>query len=450
MVRDIEINNTILLLDNYASDSHKLHTSLKKAGKENIVVVIDSDGFLPDDVISVYEYFLGDFKCDDIVPGRPRYFNQINVPDYWEISGNNNFGKISNLNKERARIFYAEPKHKRFVKVVDWYDERGIVRSSDHYNKYGILYARTIFNAKGKRVNKAYFSVSGKEIIVENYVTKNIILNDGNITKIFKTKTDFVTYFLKKAGLHESRLFFNTLSTSFLVSQNLSAGDSEDVLFWQESIGDEIPGNMRFILEGKSARKTKIIVQKRQAYNKLLELGVSENMIKKLGYIYQFEKENYNKPKALICTNSDRIAECCYLVEALPEMHFHIVALTEMSAKLMDMDKYSNVSLYPGVKMTILDELFKECDFYFDINYESEIVSAVQRAFLHNQLIFAFKETMHNSEYISEEHIYEIKSVDNMISCLKEIISNKDLLKEHLSKQHDAAFSESVEAYSQI
>ena len=39
MVRDIEINNTILLLDNYASDSHKLHTSLKKAGKDNIVVV---------------------------------------------------------------------------------------------------------------------------------------------------------------------------------------------------------------------------------------------------------------------------------------------------------------------------------------------------------------------------------------------------------------------------
>ena len=85
----------------------------------------------------MYGFFLGNFQGEKGVPGKPRYFNQIPVPDYWEISGNNSLGKVHDLSRERARIFYAEPKHRRLVKVVDWYDERGVVRASDHYNRYG-------------------------------------------------------------------------------------------------------------------------------------------------------------------------------------------------------------------------------------------------------------------------------------------------------------------------
>ncbi len=36
------------------------------------------------------------------------------------------------------------------------------------------------------------------------------------------------------------------------------------------------------------------------------------------------------------------------MVKALPQMHFHTAALTEMSSKLMGMGRYDNVSLYPG------------------------------------------------------------------------------------------------------
>ena len=165
MGNHVETDKIILLFDNYGLDSRNLHTSFKLTGKDYPVVIIEDDGFLPEGVMSVYEYFLGDFKNAKNIPGKPRYFNQITVPEYWEISANNSSGKAHNLNKERARIFYAEPKHRRLVKVVDWYDDRGVVRSSDHYNKYGALYARTIFNNKGQRVNKSYFSVDGREII---------------------------------------------------------------------------------------------------------------------------------------------------------------------------------------------------------------------------------------------------------------------------------------------
>lgn len=440
----------VLLFDLYNQDSQNLHTSFKLAGKEYLAAVIDDDGFLPDDVVSVYGYFLGEFTKSETVPMKPRYFNQITVPAYWEISASNSGGKIHDLNKERARIFFAEPKHKRFIKVVDWYDDRGVVRSSDHYNKYGALYARTVFNSKGQRVNKSYFDANGREIIMENYVTKDIVLNDGDVVKIFHTKRDFVAYFFEKAGLKEKRIFFNTLSNSFFVSELLGGNEKGDILFWQEGARNDIPGNMQMILKGKPVPGGRIMVQNKDAYKNLIALGASPEVVRQLGYIYPFKKENNHKPEVLICTNSDRIAHIEKIVEAFPELHFTIAAITEMSSKLMSMDSYANVSLYPGVKMNILDELFESADFYLDINHESEIVSAVKTAFLHNHLIFAFRETLHNASYVAEEHIYKMDDVEQMIFDLKGIVLDAGLIDQHIKLQHAEALLESVETYCEL
>lgn len=450
MGNSITTDKVVLLFDVYNQDSKNLHTSFQLAGKDYTVAVIDDDGFLPEGVLSIYGYFLGEFEKSERVTGKPRYFNQIQVPDFWEISASNTGGKIHDLHKERARIFYAEPKHKRLIKVVDWYDEKGVVRSSDHYNRHGALYARTVFNKKGQRVNKSYFAADGREIIMENYVTKNIILNDGDIVRIFANKLDFILFFFERAQLQEHRVFFNTLSTSFFVSQRLPGGAKDDVLFWQEPKRDDIPGNMVAILEKKANRAMKIMVQNKAAYEKLLSLGAATDVVNSLGYIYPFEKENAHRPEVLICTNSDRIAQLQTIVEALPEMHFTIAALTEMSSKLMSMDRYENVSLYPGVKMSILKELFEGCDFYLDINHESEIVSAVQQAFLHNHLIFGFKETLHNPSYIAKEHVYAIENVNQMIQDVRACYQNKELLDAHIKMQHEAAMLESAETYGEI
>ena len=282
---------------------------------------------------------------------------------------------------------------------------------------------------------------------MEHFVTGDIVLNDGKEVHIFRSKTDFVVYFLEKHGYSKRRLFFNSLSTPFFVSERLSGERTQDILFWQEPIRAEIPGNMKIILEGRASRTSQIMVQKKLAYDKLLELGAPAHMVKRLGFVYPFEKENSGESKVLICTNSDRIEHCKKLVEGLPQMHFYITALTEMSSKLLDMERYENVTLYPGVKKKVLDELFKKCDYYFDVNHEAEIVSAVRNAFLHNHLILAFRETLHNSDCVAQEHIYPANEVDKMITDVKAIIASKELLKAHLKMQHEAALTEKVEAY---
>ena len=122
MEKYIEMKDTILLFDHYGADSENLYTSFELAGFHFPAAVIEDNGFLPENVISVYGYFLGDFKKALGDKARPKYFNQIKVPEYWEISGNNNTGSVHDLYKERAKIFYTEPLHKRRVKIVDWYD----------------------------------------------------------------------------------------------------------------------------------------------------------------------------------------------------------------------------------------------------------------------------------------------------------------------------------------
>ena len=447
---NLKPSDAILLFDHYGQDSRALHMSFKLAGFDCPAVVIEDDGFLPEDVMSVYGFFLGNFKEVLGDSARPKYFNEIQVPEYWEISGTNSNGKVQDLYKERGRIFYAKPEHKRLVRIVDWYDECGVVRSSDHYNRYGAIYGRTVFNAKGQKVNKTYFSADGREIIVENFVTGDIILNEGNEIFIFHTKTELVLHFFVRANLKQSRIFFNSLSTPFFVSNRLKAQVKRDILFWQEPKRDDIPGNMQAIFNGDTSRTAAVMVQKKQSYDKLIALGAKKEMVHRLGFIYPFERENSGRPEALICTNSDNIEHCEDLIKALPRMHFHIAAFTEMSSKLMGMDSYDNVRLYPGVKTAVLDELFNTCDYYFDINHESEIASAVSKAFLHDHLIFAFRETAHNADYEAKEYTYPAAKWKQMCADVKTAMADQKMMKKMLQQQKKAAMAEPADSYRRL
>jgi accessory Sec system glycosyltransferase GtfB len=144
------------------------------------------------------------------------------------------------------------------------------------------------------------------------------------------------------------------------------------------------------------------------------------------------------------------VAHIRHLAEALPEFHFHIAALTEMSAKLMSVGTCENVSLYPGIRTDLLGELFDRCDIYLDINYESEIVSSVYRAFLQNQLIFAFRETLHRAEFVPEAHRYATVAPASLIEDIRTIGSDEAQIEAHLQLQRDFAMAEEPEAYAKM
>ena len=106
----------IELYDRYSQESRDLHESLVATGLSQLGVVIDADGFLPDGLVSPFTYYLGYEK------GKPLYFNQVPVPAFWEISGNNQSARIEDMTQERAVIHYADGLQARLVKQVDWKD----------------------------------------------------------------------------------------------------------------------------------------------------------------------------------------------------------------------------------------------------------------------------------------------------------------------------------------
>lgn len=452
MERCIDSDKIILLFDRYTLESQYLHESVKKTTADCLAIVIEEDDFLPEDVLSAYDLFLGNYDNGVINTGKPRYYNEISIPEKWTINAgvNEGYGRISYQHEDKGRIYYAESGKKYLVKTVEWYDRKGVIRFLDHYNRYGDICARTVCDHEGKRISKSWFSSKGKEVIVENYTTGDIILNDGDVVKLFRTKTDMFVYYFNKLGFAQNRIFYNSLSTPFFISNMLGSLAGRDILFWQEPVGEAIPGNMQMILNGQASRTGRIMVQKKSSYNRLMVLGAKKEAISELGFIYSFQKHNQHKRETLICTNTDEIEHCRELVEEFPQVHFHIAAITTMSSKLMDLQKYENVSLYPGAVTGVLDDLFQRCDFYFDINHYGEIVSAVRRAFLHNHLIFAFEETLHNGEYVADEHIYPAAEFERMVSDIRAVMEDSTVMEQHLERQRRHALSEDVEAYERV
>lgn len=437
-----------LLFDDFSTESRNLYESFHNAGISVAAAVVEDDGFLPEGVHSVYGYFCEDEKREKAA--HPKYFNQIQVPEYWQIESTNASGKVVDKTKERARIFYTKPTNHRLVKIVDWLDDRGVVRLSEHYNKYGEIFCRTIFNKRGQKILRKFYSPQGQERVMENFVTGGCIVKWQGKDRILRSRTELICFFFECAGLEHTKVCFNSLSYPFFASQILPPNGKQDILFWNEPVGDSIPGNMQIILNHQAARTGMIYVQRKLSYERLIQLGASKDMVKELGYIYSFIRENRHRREILVCTNSERVAKLNELAQLMPDMNFHVAALTEMSAKLMAAGMHENVFLYPNVKNKVLDHLFEKCDIYLDINYEGEIVDAVHRAFLNNQLIFAFAETRHSLYYTALTNVFPEKEYKELAQALCMAFQIPELMDQALQMQRQAALAAEKEDYRPI
>ena len=411
----------IQLFDVYNQESQDLHYSLTAAGLSDLTVVIEPDGFLPDGVVSPFTYYLGYDR------GKPLYFNQVPVPDFWEIAGNNQFGTINDLNQERAVIHFADGLQARLVKKVEWKTPAGRIFQVDHYNRFGACFAKTTYDGLGQAIMTSYRNVDQKEVILENHVTGDILLTlEGQGLRHFSGRVAFIIDFLQGLKVNLDHILFNTLSTSFLTSFHFPDKSGQDILVWQEPLHNDIPGNMQLILENDQLRAKTIIIPDYATYERALQLTDEKfhHKFSHLGYHYHFKRDNFVRPDALIVTNSDQLEQVEKLVESLPKVTFRIAAVTEMSTKLLDMIRYPNVVLYQNASPQKIQELYQLSDIYLDINYGNELLQAVRQAFEHNQLVLAFEETAHNRRYTAPNHIFAKEAVDDMIHTIELAISH--------------------------
>jgi serine-rich repeat adhesion-like glycoprotein len=153
--------------------------------------------------------------------------------------------------------------------------------------------------------------------------------------------------------------------------------------------------------------------------------------------------------QSLSTANSEQIEQLQEIAENLPSgMKIHIAAVTEMSAKLLAFGRYENIRLYPCARESLIDGLLEKCDYYLDINHGGEIVSAVKQAFLHDELILGFRNTLHNSWYTAEEN--QFSDADGLCDALKRCHSDGEVLQKRLRAQKTAAMEEREEIYRKL
>jgi len=400
------------VFDSYSRESQDLLHSMKESGFDHPTVVLEPNGFLPDGVESPFIYFLGQAKGEK----RGRYFNEVPVPDFWEVSGDNSSGKVTYYGQEKARIVYHAASYKRIVERLEWLDDKGQVVMIERFDQYGRKIAVTTCGDQGQHLVTTYFE-GDIERLTENHQTGDLILTlDHQPMQIFKNRLDYFVFYLEYRGFDLDGLVYNTLATSFSISLQLGNKGikGRDVLVWQEPLHDSLPGNMQLILKSPEIRTKKILIV----------------------------KDDIRKD-AFVLTNSDQIEALTYLVENLPNVTFRVAALTEMSASLLSMVRYRNVVLYQNISQGRIKELLKVSSIYLDINHYAEVQGIVRKAFEHQQVILAFSHTLHDRHFLAQANIFDQGKEADMVARIQEIYQSVDNYREAVAQQ--IAQSSSVE-----
>ena len=423
------------VFDTYSRESQDLLHSMQESGFTHPTVVLEPNGFLPDGVESPFLYFLGQPKGEK----RGRYFNEVPVPDFWEISGDNSSGKVNYYGQEKARIAYHAASYKRIVESVEWLDDTGQVVMIERYDQYGRKIAVTTCDAQGHPLVTTYFE-GDTERLTENHQTGDLILTLANQPmRIFKNRLDYFVFYLEYRGFNLDGLVYNTLATSFSLSLQLGNKGikGRDVLVWQEPLHDSLPGNMQLILKSPEIRTKKILIPQNATYHRALQLSAQGQHASfgPLGYLYDFKVKDDIRKDAFVLTNSDQIEALTYLVESLPDVTFRVAALTEMSASLLSMVRYPNVVLYQNISQERIQELLKISSIYLDINHYAEVQGIVRKAFEHQQVILAFSHTVHDRTYLAQANIFEQGKEADLVARIKEIYQSVDRYKEAVAQQ---------------
>lgn len=407
-------------------------------------VVIHDDGFLPKEVDSPIKFY-----CKVTDKNTPLYFDKVKIPKFYRIVATAQKGEIFDLHQKKADIVFAATDNNRLVKEVRWLDDKGQLSWIDHYNREGRIFAKTYVN-NGQEVLRKYFNNEGKAVIVHYLVAGDILLFDDDETRHFSNLVQFMQYYLRARHYKVDHIFYNTLNQSMFVSLGMGEKGS-DTLFWHEKLGEELPGNMTYL--SKNGTRTKHVV-----FENYLDWEKWKNKLPKggkldfrfLGMIYPHARGNKLRPEAVILTNSDQIEHLQEIVEALPNINFHIAAITEMSAKLLAFDKYNNVHLYPNATPKRMKDLYQSCDIYFDINHGNEILDAVRGAFEQNMLIVGFKNTLHNPNFVSPDSIFEVDQVNDMAHRVNEALEDAKKMQKFVDDQRLTAGDTTVENYQKV
>ena len=364
--------------ENYSSYNNIEFPQLK-------VISLEDDGYLPDTVYSPFRYYI-QVNSDQIKTDGPLFADHLKVPELWEIIMNYEGAEVWDEGVQKAAIEYAAPREYCNVKSVRWMMLDKTVYKIDHYDKYGKLYYDEILDEKGNVNIRTYYAECKPVIVCQPKRDLYTLMNQGKIVRLFASEYEFLVHFI------------------------------EDVFSEEEIVSADEELARQVSAAGLPCR-----------FVDRFEISFPSNLCGKEAYIL---------------THSDQVEQLEYLITALPQMHFHIAAITLMSDKLLNLERYSNVSLYQGAGEQKRKELLQRSTYYLDINHYQEICDAIYEAYRHNLLIIGFDNTVHNSAYVLQQCVFSSKEPDQMVRFIEETFTNREYLMDLVMDQEKLPLKE--------
>ncbi|AMB96053.1 hypothetical protein [Aerococcus urinae] len=120
-----------------------------------------------------------------------------------------------------------------------------------------------------------------------------------------------------------------------------------------------------------------------------------------------------------ILTAQDYLLHIDEIIQALPNYQFHIAAQTQMSDRLLDLEKYPNVSLYPAAGREQINTLLLKANIYLDINYGVEVEDIVTKASNLGLRIYSFEGYCHQIDLLNPNNIFGQENYQDLIGQIK-------------------------------
>lgn len=121
-----------------------------------------------------------------------------------------------------------------------------------------------------------------------------------------------------------------------------------------------------------------------------------------------------------IFTDTQELEHIEYLVEKLPNLHFHIFAHSYFGPRVQVLNRFLNVSLYPNYTPYQSQEMLSKLDFYLDINHNQEIDNIISKVHNLSKPIFAFENTSHDTN--NRSHILPSSEPKEMVKVIKQFL----------------------------
>ena len=423
----------VVFLDRYEETDDILIETLEKIEPIEYTYVLKDMPFLPQGVMSIYEYYIAKHE-KSILKEKDLYYAFLKSPEFWQVKADGMHGAIYDMEQKKATIYVRFPYEKRYIERVEWLAESGNVYRIDYYNRYGYAYCRAFFNQEGDIESKAYYTSLNEEVLHINYSNGVVTLfKNGYVCEILPSLEAFEMKMLKEMKA-ESNTIVLTSASQIQKVMNLKMKEScssllamrheEDVRFCQEN-------------QIQNLLKTSLLIF---SNTDTVMCNADENYGEyRICYVADSYPQMKGNADALILTTSDVLYGIETLVELLPKVKFHIAANTMVSQKLIDLSQRENVCVYPQIGGKKLEELLEMCDYYLDINAGRELYHAIIRASINSMLILGYSNTLHNPDYLLEECIFKENETEKLAEKWQMLIQSEEERKRLITKQQGKA-----------